>query len=206
MSIFGKRRPVPPRTTSDLLSQFTDLDGIPLATPATPAELDDRPAKGRVNQASAPRQGHREPGRGWAAVDASRRAPVYRATTAEVGGLFPLLASNGVPAIGARLGYDTQSGGAFYVHPTEWVLRQMVTNPNLVVFGEPGRGKSSTVVALMLRMMLFGVRSLISGDVKGEYTPLLRSLGITPIALGRGSHHRLNALDLGPIRSRWGAC
>ncbi|MER7433664.1 MULTISPECIES: ATP-binding protein [Pseudonocardia] len=210
MSIFGKRRHVQPRTTSDLLSQFTDLDGIPVSAPADPIGPDEERANGRrggrsrVNQATAPRQGHREPGRGWAAVDAARRAPVYRATTAEVGGLFPLLASNGVPAIGARLGYDTQSGGAFYVHPTEWVLRQMVTNPNLVVFGEPGRGKSSTVVALMLRMMLFGVRSLISGDVKGEYTPLLRSLGITPIALGRGSHHRLNALDLGPIRSRWG--
>ncbi|WP_083703255.1 ATP-binding protein, partial [Pseudonocardia sp. Ae263_Ps1] len=199
-----------PRGTGELLSQFTDLAGIPLTQPAadpgTPDDSPGRPARRgrqRVNQATAPAQGPREPGRGWAAVDASRRAPVYRATTAEVGGLFPLLASNGVPAIGARLGYDTQSGGAFYTHPTEWVLRGMVTNPNLVVFGEPGRGKSSTVVALMLRMMLFGVRSLISGDVKGEYTPLLRSLGITPIALGRGSPHRLNALDLGPIRSRW---
>ena len=29
MSIFGKRRHVQPRTTSDLLSQFTDLDGKP---------------------------------------------------------------------------------------------------------------------------------------------------------------------------------
>ncbi|WP_226367364.1 ATP-binding protein [Pseudonocardia sp. ICBG162] len=204
----GRRtRRVEPRSTNELLSQFTDLQGIPLTTPPTPDTGDDetstRRGRQRVNQATAPRQGPREPGRGWAAVDAARRAPVYKATTAEVGGLFPLLASNGVPAIGARLGYDTQSGGAFYVHPTEWVLRGMVTNPNLVVFGEPGRGKSSTVVALMLRMMLFGVRSLISGDVKGEYTPLLRSLGITPIALGRGSPHRLNALDLGPLRARW---
>ncbi|OLM08441.1 ATP-binding protein [Pseudonocardia sp. Ae505_Ps2] len=208
-----RRRRPQPRSTGELLAQFTDLDGIPLtppgAEPDQPIEQGGRRSGGRrggrlrVNQATAPGQGPREPGRGWAAVDASRRAPVYRATAAEVGGLFPLLAANGVPAIGARLGYDTQSGGAFYVHPTEWVLRGMVTNPNLVVFGEPGRGKSSTVVALMLRMMLFGVRSLISGDVKGEYTPLLRALGITPIALGRGSPHRLNALDLGPIRTHW---
>ncbi|WP_224392864.1 ATP-binding protein [Pseudonocardia sp. ICBG1293] len=209
MNIFGKRRRrIEPRSTGELLSQFTDLDGIPTSLPTPDQDPADEPtgraARGqRVNQATAPRQGPREHGRGWSAVDAARRAPVYKATTAEVGGLFPLLASNGVPAIGARLGYDTQSGGAFYVHPTEWVLRGMVTNPNLVVFGEPGRGKSSTVVALMLRMMLFGVRSLISGDVKGEYTPLLRSLGITPIALGRGSPHRLNALDLGPLRVRW---
>ncbi|SFO40593.1 hypothetical protein SAMN05216207_105224 [Pseudonocardia ammonioxydans] len=209
MSLFGKRRRPDPRGPGELLSQFTDLDGIPLTTPPldqADGDDDERGRRGRrerVNRATAARQGHREPGRGWAPVDAARRAPVYRATTAEVGGLFPLLASNGVPAIGARLGYDTQSGGAFYVHPTEWVLRKMVTNPNLAIFGEPGRGKSSTVLATILRLSLFGVRTLISGDVKGEYTPLLRALDITPIALGRGSPHRLNALDLGPIRAHW---
>ncbi|TVT61957.1 ATP-binding protein [Amycolatopsis rhizosphaerae] len=131
---------------------------------------------------------------------------VYQAATSEIGGLFPLLAANGIPAVGARIGYDSLSGGAFYAHPIEWVLRGLATNPNVVVFGEPGRGKSSTVVAFLLRMMLFGIRTLISGDVKGEYSPLLRALGITPIALGRGSWARLNALDLGPLRSRWAAC
>jgi hypothetical protein len=132
-------------------------------------------------------------------------APVatYEATTAEIGGLFPLLAADSLPAIGARMGYDPLSGGAFHCHPIEWVLRRIATNPNLVIFGEPGRGKSSTVVAFLLRMMLFGTKTLISGDVKGEYTPLVRSLGVTPIALGRGSSARLNALDLGPLAARW---
>ena len=142
-------------------------------------------------------------GRGWAAVPAAGRVPVFQATTSEIGGLFPLLAANGVPAVGARMGYDTLSGGAFYCHPVEWLLRGLATNPNMVLFGEPGRGKSSTVVAFVLRMMLFGIRTLISGDVKGEYTPLLRALGCTPIALGRGSPARLNALDLGPLAARW---
>lgn len=129
--------------------------------------------------------------------------PVYQAATHQVGGLFPLLAANGVPAVGARIGYDTLSGGAFYCHPVEWVLMGLATNPNLVVFGEPGRGKSSTVVAFLLRMMLFGISTLISGDVKGEYSPLLRALDIEPIALGRGRPARLNALDLGPLAARW---
>lgn len=160
-----------------------------------------RPARDRINHAVAPRRGRARPGEGWTPVEAPMA--VYQAATSEIGGLFPLLAANGVPAVGARVGYDTLSGGAFYCHPIEWVLRGLATNPNLVVFGEPGRGKSSTVVALLLRMMLFGIRTLISGDVKGEYTPLLRALGITPIALGRGSRARLNALDLGPLRGRW---
>ena len=107
----SRRRRVAPRSTGELLSQFTDLHGIPTSTlgPVDGVDAADEAAdRRRVNQATAPRQGPREPGRGWAAVDAARRAPVYKATTAEVGGLFPLLASNGVPAIGARLGYDTQ--------------------------------------------------------------------------------------------------
>lgn len=155
----------------------------------------------RVNRAVAPRHGRAVRGAGWAPVEAPM--PVYQAATHEIGGLFPLLAADGVPAVGARIGYDTLSGGAFYCHPVEWVMRGLATNPNLVIFGEPGRGKSSTVVAFLLRMMLFGIRTLISGDVKGEYSPLVTALDSTPITLGPGSRARLNALDLGPLASHW---
>lgn len=188
------------RGAAELLAAFG-------ATPARPADLSSGRAPeesaARINRLRAPRRGHRRVGEGWSPVEAAERLPVYQATTSDVGGLFPLLAANGVPAVGARMGYDTLSGGAFYCHPIEWLLRGLATNPNVVIFGEPGRGKSSTVVAFVLRMMLFGIRTLISGDVKGEYTPLLQALGITPIALGRGSSARLNALDLGPLASRW---
>ncbi|WP_240051778.1 type I-E CRISPR-associated endoribonuclease Cas2e [Pseudonocardia sp. EV170527-09] len=141
-------------------------------------------------------------------MDAPARLPVFRATTAQVGGLFPLLAAGGVPAVGARMGYDASSGSAFYAHPAEWVApgdgrAKLVTNPNMMFYGEPGRGKSSTVLAFCLRMMPFGFKTLISGDRKGEYTPVLRALGIEPIVLGAGSPRRLNALDLGPLRVRW---
>ena len=39
-----------------------------------------------------------------------------------------------------------------------------VTNPNVFVFGKPGRGKSGTVKIFCLRMMDFGYRVLILGD------------------------------------------
>ncbi|WP_231104721.1 ATP-binding protein [Haloechinothrix halophila] len=183
------------RSAAELLGAF----GAPPTT--KPPEENKRRGRDRVNRPIAPRRGRTLPGEGWSPVEAP--LAVYQAATSEIGGLFPLLAANGIPAVGARIGYDTLSGGAFYAHPIEWVLRGLATNPNCVVFGEPGRGKSSTVVAFLLRMMLFGVKTLISGDVKGEYSPLLRALGITPIALGRGSQARLNALDLGPLRTRW---
>jgi type IV secretory pathway VirB4 component len=179
------------RDAADLLASF----GAALPTRPEP------PAPERVNRPLAPRRGHARPGEGWAAVEPP--LTVYQAATSEIGGLFPLLAADTLPAVGARMGYDALSGGAFHAHPIEWVLRGIATNPNMVIFGEPGRGKSSTVVAFLLRMMLYGVKTLISGDVKGEYTPLLRALGITPIVLGQGSPARLNALDLGPIAARW---
>ncbi|MDA3644396.1 ATP-binding protein [Saccharopolyspora indica] len=189
----------PERTAEQLLTDF----GAPPARrpiPQPPRRRRER-SRQRVNRPIAPRRGRARPGLGWAPVEAP--LAVYQAATSEIGGLFPLLASNHVPAVGARIGYDVHSGGAFYAHPVEWVLRSMCANPNMVIFGEPGRGKSSTVVAFLLRMMLFGVRTLVSGDVKGEYSPLMRALGITPIALGRGSAARLNALDLGPLAARW---
>ncbi|QYN26416.1 ATP-binding protein [Amycolatopsis sp. DSM 110486] len=129
--------------------------------------------------------------------------PVYQASTREIGGLFPLIAASPLPAVGARIGYDVLSGGAFYCHPIEWVLRGYATNPNIALFGEPGRGKSSTVVAMILRLLNFGIRTLISGDVKGEYTPVVKALGAAPIVLGGGSRARVNALDLGPLAAHW---
>ncbi|WP_432854960.1 ATP-binding protein [Amycolatopsis sp. CA-161197] len=185
------------RSATELLGMF----GVApqLHVPWTPPEPGRRE---RINGAAAPSRGHARLGRGWSPVLAP--LPVYQASTHEIGGLFPLLAASPLPAVGARIGYDVLSGGAFYCHPVEWVLRgAYATNPNVALFGEPGRGKSSTVVAFILRMLNFGVRTLISGDVKGEYTPVVKALGATPIALGGSSTARINALDLGPLAAHW---
>ncbi len=186
------------RTAAELLATFG-----PAVSTRPPGRQRPDGRSARLNQRAAPRRGFARPGYGWSPVAAPLQ--VYQAGTHEIGGLFPLLAASPLPAVGARMGYDVHSGGAFYLHPVEFVLRGVCTNPNMVLFGEPGRGKSSTVVAFLLRMMLTGVRTLISGDVKGEYTPLLHALGVTPIMLGRGSSARLNALDLGPLSARWDA-
>jgi hypothetical protein len=190
------RVPARGRDAAQLLAAF---GGLPITAADTSPTAEQ--VRERVNRASAPHRGPARPGRGWSPVAAP--LTVYQAATSEIGGLFPLLAADSLPAVGARMGYDVHSGGAFHCHPVAWVLRGIATNPNMVIFGEPGRGKSSTVVAFLLRMMLYGVKTLISGDVKGEYTPLLHALGVTPIALGQGSNARLNALDLGPIAGRW---
>ena len=176
------------------------LRGYELPVPSRPiVEPEVRPEK--VNRGGRPRRGRHERGHGWTAVEAP--LSTLRTTTDQVGGLYPLLATPGMPPVGALMGYDALSGGAFYCHPVEWVLRQISTNPNILVFGEPGRGKSSTIAAFLLRMMPFGVRTLIAGDVKGEYSPLVRALGQEPISLGYGRRTRINPLDLGPLTARW---
>lgn len=78
-----------------------------------------------------------------------------------------------------------------------------VTNPNMFVFGKPGRGKSATVKIFCLRMMDFGYRVLILGDTKDEYEGLCLALGVEPFAIGHGLPARVNPLDIGPLGGGW---
>ena len=150
------------------------------------------------------RRGRRAPGAGWAAVPAP--LAVYRMTSEQVGGVWPLIAANGLPPTGAWLGVDWLSGGAFYADPIGWTLAGVagVTNPNLIVFGAPGRGKTGTIKILALRLMAYGYRTLVLGDVKDEYEGLCRALGVAPHAVGPGLPARINPLDLGPLGRDWG--
>lgn len=192
----SRRERTATRGAAELLSAF----GHPVAE----REIAVKVPRERVNGRIAPRRGVTRRGRGWCAAEAP--LATYRVPSFDLGAFYPLLASSGLPAVGAFMGYDALSGGAFYVHPVEWVLNtveEMVTNPNMIFFGEPGRGKSTTIVAFLLRMMEFGVKTLIAGDTKGEYSPVVRGLGYTPIEIGHGLGNVLNPLDLGPLRAVW---
>jgi hypothetical protein len=142
---------------------------------------------------------------GWAPVPAP--LAVYRMTSEQAPGVWPLIAGDSLGCTGAQLGIDYLSGGAFHVDPVGWTLAGAagVTNPNLMVFGAPGRGKSGTVKMFSLRMMAYGYRTLILGDVKDEYEPLCRALGVAPHAVGHGLPARINPLDFGPLGNDWTA-
>jgi hypothetical protein len=119
--------------------------------------------------------------------------------------LWPLIAAQGLPPTGAQMGIDLLSGGAFYCDPMGWVKDDAlpVTNPNVFVFGKPGRGKSGTVKIFCLRMLDFGYRVLILGDTKDEYEALCRALGVEPFRIGHGLPARVNPLDIGPLGAGW---
>ncbi len=59
---------------------------------------------------------------GWCAVPAP--LAVYRMTSEQVGGVWPLIAGDGLPPTGAQMGIDFLSGGAFHVDPIGWTLRR----------------------------------------------------------------------------------
>ncbi|MQY15139.1 hypothetical protein SRB5_53170 [Streptomyces sp. RB5] len=144
------------------------------------------------------------PRRGWNAADAGRaaslpRAEVFRADTARASGLYPFLHAGGLPPVGAYIGWNTLTQTAFSAHPSVWVSEGIVTNPNVVITGVPGSGKSATVKALCFRLMAFGHKTLVAGDVKGEYRTLCEHLGVAPVRLGPGLPGRLNPLDAGPL-------
>jgi type IV secretory pathway VirB4 component len=126
-------------------------------------------------------------------------APVFRGSTGQVQGLYPWLYGASMPAAGAYIGVDCLSGGAFSCHPIEWLHRGLIVNPNLLVTGVPGSGKSATIKALAARLMAYGVGVFIVGDLKNEYAPLARALGVQPVELGPGLRARLNPLDAGPL-------
>jgi hypothetical protein len=147
--------------------------------------------------------GVRRPGHGWAAT--LPRVPGYLVTSDQTPVTWPLISGDGLPPWGAEMGYDVSSGGRFYCDPIGWVLDDAipVTNPNIFIFGKPGRGKSALVKAFMLRMLRYGYRSLVLGDVKDEYEDLARSLGIDAFRIGPGLPGRINPLDPGPLAVDW---
>ena len=121
------------------------------------------------------------------------RLPAHEATTAQLGALYPFVTSRTLPAPGVLVGRDV-FGGAFVHDPFELYAAGVLTNPNVLVLGQIGRGKSAFVKTYLYRQAAFGRRVVVL-DPKGEYGPLARALGVEPILLEPGGAVRLNPLD-----------
>ncbi len=125
--------------------------------------------------------------------------PRHQGTTAHLASAYPLVAEGGLGAGGAYLGTNVLTGGAgFAFDPFEAYRAGLVTNPNVLVAGEPGTGKSATVKCFINRACgVFG-RWVAIADPKGEYVDLAAHLDLDVIRLRPGGLARVNPLDPGP--------
>jgi hypothetical protein len=123
------------------------------------------------------------------------KVPAHVATTRHLCVAYPLATEAGLGYEGVLVGRDLL-GGSFAYDPFVLYRQGVITNPNMVVFGQIGRGKSSFVKSYLWRQAVFGRRAWVV-DPKGEYGPLARAWGVQPVALRPGGEIRLNPLDTG---------
>jgi len=125
------------------------------------------------------------------------RTPAHRATTRNLQALYPFVVDSGLGNRGVYVGRQTGSDASFVHDPWRQYQAGVVTNPNMLLAGVIGRGKSALAKSLALRMTAFGVRVYVPGDPKGEWGAVARALDVEPITLGRGLPARINPLDPG---------
>jgi hypothetical protein len=124
------------------------------------------------------------------------RVPAHQVTTRNLGAAYPFIAESGLGQRGVVIG-DDLLGGSFVFDPFELYGQGVVSNPNMVVFGQIGRGKSAFVKTFLWRQAVFGRKAWVV-DPKGEYGDLAAAWGVRPVALRPGGSIRLNPLDAGP--------
>ncbi|MGH8983188.1 MAG: ATP-binding protein [Acidimicrobiia bacterium] len=127
------------------------------------------------------------------------RVPRHRGTTAHLCSAYPFLAEAGLGPRGVYLGVNVLTGGGSFAYdPFTAYADGIVTNPNVLVYGEPGAGKSAATKCLIYRSVgMFGRWAAIV-DPKGEYGPLAETLGLPVLELHPGGTTRINPLDPGP--------
>lgn len=118
--------------------------------------------------------------------------PAHRASSQHVQAIYPFVSEGGLGGRGIYVGRD-QSGGSFVFDPHVLYAMKVITNPNTVLFGEIGCGKSSLIKCLAFRGHPFGRRVWIN-DIKGEYVGLGEALDAAVLAMRPGGKVRINPI------------
>jgi hypothetical protein len=130
------------------------------------------------------------------AAAAGFRVPAHEITTRNLSAAYPMVAEPGLGHRGVLVGHDLL-GGSFVYDPFELYAAGVLSNPNMIVFGQIGRGKSAFVKSYLWRQAVFGRRAWVV-DPKGEYGALAKAWDVRPVALRPGGGIRLNPLDAAP--------
>ncbi len=122
------------------------------------------------------------------------KLPAHRASSASLAGAYPFLSTTPLHQ-GPYVGQDAFSGCAFCFDPWTLYAQGLLTNPNVLLAGVIGQGKSALAKSLAVRSIAVGRRVYVPGDPKGEWGPVAEAVGGTVVALGAGLATRLNPLD-----------
>lgn len=139
------------------------------------------------------------------------RLPRHRATTAHLCAAYPFQTEPSGDGEGVFVGIDhLAGGGAFTFDPFTLYGQGVLTNPNVLILGEQGEGKSLLVKILLRRSLAVlgpGRRRRWAAvcDPKGEYGGLADAVGLRRICLRPGGTARLNPLDPGPLAAFGGS-
>jgi len=74
--------------------------------------------------------------------------------------------------------------------------RRRLQNPNGLILGMPGSGKSFLAKRELVNVMLITLDDIIIVDPEGEYFPLVKAIGGQVVKLSAASDHRINPLDI----------
>jgi type IV secretory pathway VirB4 component len=121
--------------------------------------------------------------------------PAHRATTAHLSALFPYVWSGDLGSEGAFVGTDL-FGAPFYFDPIGMYAKPGLdlTDPNVLVLGQIGKGKSALLKCLARRLNVFGYRTTYL-DPKGETAALAQAFGVTRLRPTPGGDLCLNPFD-----------
>lgn len=123
----------------------------------------------------------------------------HRADSGILGLTYPFLADPGLGTKGTMIGRNLLGGSAFVYGPFDLYKLGIIADPNIIISGKVGEGKSTLVKVLTSRGAAFGNRSYVPADVKGEWTGPCRAIGGSAFEIGPGMGARINPLA-NPIR------
>jgi type IV secretory pathway VirB4 component len=127
------------------------------------------------------------------------RLPLHRGTTAQVSSVYPWQVDDGLGAHGVFLGTTWPARSGWFYDPFTLYRDGVLDNPNVMIYGEPGSGKSACIKTLLARHVGLLGREGVGRqawiiDPKEEYRPLAEALSMSVVRLRPGGDVRLNPL------------